>query len=74
MWTEMVYEIGGFFEWMFGFFEFIQNYFNDFLLLLGFFGFMFWMNTQNKLSKKSNVPIEAKENVGWYKEQNQKLK
>lgn len=74
MWTDFVYNMGEFFEWSFGFYEFIQNYFNDFLLFLGFFGFLYWMNIQNQLSKKSNVPIDAKENVGWYKNSDQKLK
>jgi hypothetical protein len=58
----------------FGFFEFIQNYFNTALILLGFFGFYFWMRTQKRLSDQSNVPVEIKENQGWYDKEGQKLK
>ena len=51
MWTEFVYKLGDLFQWSFGFFEFVQNYFNNLLILLGFFGFGYWMNIQNKLNK-----------------------
>jgi hypothetical protein len=74
MWTEFIYQLGDLFQWAFGFFEFIQNYFNDFLLGLGFFGFGYWMYTQNNLSKKANVPVESSENTGWYKDESKKLK
>jgi len=74
MWTEFIYQLGDLFQWTFGFFEFIQNYFNDFLLGLGFFGFGYWMYTQNNLSKKANVPVESSENTGWYKDESKKLK
>jgi hypothetical protein len=60
--------------WTFGFFEFIQNYFNNILLGTGFFGFGYWMYTQNNLSKKANVPVESSENTGWYKDESKKLK
>jgi len=40
-WTDFVYKIGDTFQWAFGFFEFIQNYFNTALILLGFFWFLF---------------------------------
>lgn len=73
-WTDFIYKIGATFQWSFGFFEFVQNYFNDLLLVLGFFGFYFWMTTQKKLSGKSNVPVEIKDNEGWYNKENQKLK
>jgi len=74
MWTEFVYQLGDLFQWAFGFFEFIQNYFNDLLLGLGFFGFGYWMYTQNNLSKKANVSVETSENTGWYKDESKKLK
>ena len=74
MWTEFVYQLGDLFQWSFGFFEFIQNYFNNLLIVLGFFGFGYWMNIQNKLNKKANVPVESSENTGWYKEENKQLK
>jgi len=73
-WTEFVYKIGDTFQWSFGFFEFVQNNFNNFLILLGFFGFYYWMRTQVKLNKKANVPIEIEENKGWYNKPDQQIK
>jgi hypothetical protein len=73
-WTDFVYKIGDAFQWSFGFFENVQNYFNTALILLGFFGFYFWMRTQKRLSDQSNVPVEIKENEGWYKKEGQQLK
>ena len=67
-WTDLIYSIGDGFKWAFGFFEFVQNNFNDFLLLLGFVGFGYWMNVQRKFNSKSNVPVESSENKGWYKD------
>jgi hypothetical protein len=52
----------------------VQNYFNTALILLGFFGFYFWMRTQKRLSDQSNVPVEIKENQGWYNKDGQQLK
>ena len=76
MWTDFVYKLGDLFTWSFGFFEFVQNHFNNLLIILGFFGFGYWMFIQNKLSKKSNVPVEVseKEFEGWYKDENKQLK
>lgn len=76
MWTDFVYAVGDGFTWAFGFFEFIQNHFNNLLLALGFVGFAYWMKVQNKLSKKANVPSEVKEQdfEGWYKEDNKQIK
>jgi hypothetical protein len=37
-------------------------------VLLGFAGFAYWMNFQRKVSAKATVPTEAKDIVGWYKE------
>ena len=73
-WTDFVYKIGDAFQWAFGFFEFVQNYFNTALILLGFFGFYYWMTTKKRLSAKSNVPVDIKENEGWYKKEGQQLK
>ncbi|MBM3916829.1 MAG: hypothetical protein FJ349_04355 [Sphingomonadales bacterium] len=73
-WTDLVYKIGDTFQWSFGFYEFVQNYFNIFLILLGFFGFYFWMRTQKKLSDQANVSIDIKENKGWYNKEGQQLK
>jgi hypothetical protein len=73
-WTDFVYKIGDAFQWSFGFFEFVKNYFNTALILLGFFGFYFWMRTQKRLSDQSNVPVEIKENQGWYNKDGQQLK
>lgn len=74
MWNAFVYGIGDLFTWSFGFYEFVQNYFNNFLLYLGFFGFAYWMYIQNKLNKKANVPVESKDNTGWYKEDEKQIK
>lgn len=76
MWTDFVYAIGDAFQCSFGFFEFVQNYFNNLLLALGFVGFAYWMSIQNKLSKKANVPSEVNEEgfEGWYKEENKQIK
>ncbi|MFM7643453.1 MAG: hypothetical protein ACKOGD_10965 [Sphingomonadales bacterium] len=73
-WTDLVYKIGDTFQWSFGFYEFVQNYFNTFLILLGFFGFYFWMRTQKKLSDQANVSIDIEENKGWYNKEGQQLK
>ena len=70
--TEIIYSIGHLFQWSFGFFEIVGNYFNTLLILLGFGGFFYWMNTQKKYSDKANVPVEIKDNNGWYKEGNGK--
>ena len=67
-WTDIIYSIGDLFRWAFGFFEFVQNHFNNVLLLLGFLGFAYWMNIQRKYNEKSNVPVESSENTGWYKD------
>jgi hypothetical protein len=72
--TEIIYAIGDLFQWSFGFFEFVGNYFNTMLIILGFFGFGYWMNLQRKMSAQSNVPVDVKDNEGWYKKENQKLK
>jgi hypothetical protein len=65
--TDIFYAIGDAFQWAFLFYDNVGNIFNDILLLLGFFGFYYWMNIQRKLNAKSNVPVEIKDNVEWYK-------
>jgi hypothetical protein len=70
--TDIIYSIADAFQWAFLFYDNIGNLFNDFLLLLGFFGFFYWMNIQKKLNEKSNVPVEVKNNVGWYKDESGK--
>ena len=74
MWNDFIYSVGDMFQWSFQFYDQVQNLFNNFLILLGFFGFGYWMNVQHKLNKKSNVSFKAEENVGWYKEENKQLK
>jgi hypothetical protein len=72
--TDIIYAIGDLFQCAFLFYDAVGNLFNDTLLLLGFFGFFYWMNIQKKLNSKANVPVEIKDNVGWYKESGKQLK
>ncbi len=51
--SDFFYGISDFFAWIFVFFDWIGNKFNTALLLLGFFGLFFWLNTQRKLSDKA---------------------
>ena len=66
--TDFFYALGDLFQWTFGIFEIIGNSFNYFLIFVGFGGFFYWMNLQRKFNEKSNVPVEIKDNTGWYKE------
>ena len=66
--SDIVYAIGDFSQAIFVVFEIIGNSFNTLLVLLGFAGFAYWMNFQRKVSAKATVPTEAKDMVGWYKE------
>lgn len=50
--------IGELLQWTFGVFEVIGNYFNFFLLMFGFFGFIYWMNLQ----KNYNNAAESDQN------------
>jgi hypothetical protein len=70
--TDIIYAIGDAFQFGFLFYDNVGNLFNDLLLILGFFGFFYWMNIQKKLNAKSNVPVEIKDNEGWYKEESGK--
>ncbi|MBM3164497.1 MAG: hypothetical protein FJZ80_03450 [Bacteroidetes bacterium] len=76
MWTDIVYAVGDLFTVLFVFFEVIQNYFNDLLLLTGFVGFAYWMYVQHNFSKKANVPSEVGDRgfEGWYKDENKQIK
>jgi hypothetical protein len=65
--TDIIYSIGDSFQWAFLFYDAVGNIFNNLLLILGFFGFFYWMNIQKKLNSQSNVPVEVKDNEGWYK-------
>lgn len=72
--TDIIYAIGDMFQRLFLFYDNVGNLINDSLLLLGFFGFYYWMNIQRKSNSKANVPAEIKENAGWYKESGKRLK
>lgn len=72
--TEFFFLIGDLFQWTFGIFELIGNLFNYFLILVISGGLCYWMNIQRKLNDLSNVPVEIKDNEGWYKNKDQKLK
>ncbi|MFM7300522.1 MAG: hypothetical protein ACKO1R_05210, partial [Crocinitomicaceae bacterium] len=74
--TDFFWNLGDLFQTAFLFYDMVGNYFNYLLILLGFFGFFYWMNVQRKLSGKSNVPSEVSDPSfkGWYNEQGRKLK
>jgi hypothetical protein len=72
--TDFFFLIGDLFQWTFGIFELIGNLFNYFLILVISGGLCYWMNIQRKLNDLSNVPVEIKDNEGWYKNKDQKLK
>ncbi len=53
--------LGDLFQWTFQIFEIIGNSFNYLLLLLGFFGFFYWMMKQAKFNKEAeNNPNQLK--------------
>ncbi|MCH1480151.1 hypothetical protein OAF64_06865 [Crocinitomicaceae bacterium] len=72
--TDFFFLLGDLFQWTFGIFELIGNLFNYFLILVISGGLCYWMNIQRKLNDLSNVPVEIKDNEGWYKNKDQKLK
>ena len=72
--TDFFFLIGDLFQWTFEIFELIGNLFNYFLILVISGGLCYWMNIQRKLNDLSNVPVEIKDNEGWYKNKDQKLK
>ncbi len=66
--TDFFYALGDLFQKFFLLYDMIGNYFNFAVIVLGFGGFAFWMNTQRKFNAASNVPVEIKDNKGWYNE------
>jgi hypothetical protein len=66
--TDIFYAIGDLFQKFFLFYDVVENYFNNAVIVLGFVGFAYWMNTQRKFNAASNVSVEIKDNTGWYKE------
>jgi hypothetical protein len=66
--TDIFYAIGDLFQKFFLFYDVVGNYFNNAVIVLGFIGFAYWMNIQRKFNAASNVPVEIKDNTGWYKE------
>lgn len=66
--TDFFYAIADLAQTLFLLFDVIGNIFNNAIIFLGFVGFAYWMNTQRKFNAASNVPVEIKDNEGWYKE------
>jgi hypothetical protein len=59
--SDFFYGIADFLQWTFGFFEWIGNKFNYSMIVLGFFGLFFWLNTQRKFNNKAaNDPSKLK--------------
>jgi hypothetical protein len=52
--SEIIYAIGDLLTASFKFFEVVGNIFNYSLIVLGFFGFFYWMNIQKKLNDKAS--------------------
>ena len=72
--TDFFFLLGDLFQWTFGIFELIGNLVNYILMLVIFGGLCILMIIQAKLNRLSNVPVEIKNNEGWYKNKDQKLK
>ena len=70
--TDFFFLLADIFQWTFQIFEIIGNSFNFFLLICGFGGFFYWMNIQRRLNGMSDVPVEVKDNEGWYKDASKK--
>ena len=51
--SDIFYKIGGLLQDSFVCFEAVGNIFNYSVIVLGFFGFLFWMNTQRKFNDKA---------------------
>lgn len=51
--SDIFYTIGDLLTASFKFFELVGNIFNYSLIVLGFFGFFYWMNIQKKLNDKA---------------------
>jgi hypothetical protein len=52
--SDVIYTIGDLLTASFKFFEVVGNVFNYSLIVLGFFGFFYWMNIQKKLNDKAS--------------------
>jgi hypothetical protein len=52
--SDVIYTIGDLLTASFKFFEVVGNVFNYSLIVLGFFGFYYWMNIQKKLNDKAS--------------------
>lgn len=52
--SDVIYTIGDLLTASFKFFEVVGNIFNYSLIVLGFFGFYYWMNIQKKLNDKAS--------------------
>jgi hypothetical protein len=52
--SDVIYSIGDLLTASFKFFEVVGNIFNYSLIVLGFFGFYYWMNIQRKLNDKAS--------------------
>lgn len=52
--SEVIYAIGDLLTASFKFFEVVGNIFNYSLIVLGFFGFFYWMNIQKNLNDKAS--------------------
>ncbi|MBU3658757.1 MAG: hypothetical protein FGM14_02715 [Flavobacteriales bacterium] len=66
--TDFFYALNDLFQKLFLFYDVVGNYFNNIVIVFGFLGFGYWMNLQRKFNAASNVPVEIKDNKGWYKE------
>jgi hypothetical protein len=52
--SDIFYKIGGLLQDSFVFFESVGNIFNFSVIILGFFGFFYWMNIQKKFNDKAS--------------------
>jgi hypothetical protein len=52
--SDVIYAIGDLLTSTFKFFEVVGNVFNYSLIVLGFFGFYYWMNLQKKFNDKAS--------------------
>lgn len=52
--SDVIYTIGDLLTASFKFFEVVGNVFNYSLIVLGFFGFFYWMNIQKNLNDKAS--------------------